>query len=315
MSSTKWEQERPLADTWFEKVFGLMTEPVLLFDASGCRDANSAALKLFGFGDRRFLRQCLLSDLAPPVQPDGEDSDQYIEKLLACARNGGGNGPCLLRHADGSTFWADVSASEVEVDGEAMIHVGIRDTSTERGLEDSIDALRNALHLAHEKLQHATRKVDYVAATDPISGLWSAKHLRKLADIEADRARRYSQPVSIVAGTISNSDALLTASGETLFDSFWIDLAALINRNVRTPDAVARLAPGAFAVLTPATDIDAANVVAEKLQRAIAEHEFTQNLRPRVVFTCAQYRSDEEPFAWLRRAAGVPLDSNGQAGP
>ena len=294
-----------------------MTEPVLLFDSSGCRDANPAALKLFGFDDRSFLRQCILSDLAPPVQPDGEDSDQYIEKLLATARNGGGNGACVLRHADGSTFWADVSASEVEVDGETMLHVGIRDTSTEHGFEDDIDALRSALHVANQKLRHATRKIDYVAATDPISGLWSAKHLRKLADIEADRARRYSQPVSIVAGTIDNADALLAAAGEVLFDSFWIDLAALINRNVRTPDVVARLAFGAFAVLTPATHIDAANVVAEKLQRAIAEHEFAHDLRPRVVFTCAQYRSDEEPFAWLRRAAEVPLalDSNSQPGP
>lgn len=314
MSSTKRDPAGPRTDTWAEKMFGLMTEPALLFDASGCRDANPAALRLFGFDDRRFLQQCILSDLAPPLQPDGIDSDQHIEKLLANARNGGGNGSCLLRHADGSTFWAEVSASEVEVDGEAMIHVGIRDTSTERGLEESIDALRQELHIAHQKLQHAARKLDFVAATDPISGLWSAKHLRKLADIEADRARRYSQPVSLVVGTLENADELLASAGEALFDSFWIDLAALINRNVRTPDAVARSSQASFAVLTPATDIDAASIVVGKLQRAIGEHEFAQNFQPRVVFACAQYQLDEEPFAWVRRATGMPSDGNGQAG-
>ncbi len=310
MNSTRRGPARPLTESWLDWMYELMTEPVLLFDASGCRDANPAALRLFGFDDRRFLQQCILSDLAPPLQPDGVDSDEHIEKLLMTARNGGGAGACLLRHADGSTFWAEVSAAEIEVDGEALIHVGIRDTSTQRELEENISALRHELHLAHQKLQHATRKLEYLAATDPISGLWSAKHLTKIADVEADRAQRYAQPVSVVAGTIENADVLLSEAGEALFDSFWIDLAALIKRNVRTPDSVARLAQGTFAVLTPATDIDAASIVVEKLQRAIAEHEFAENLRPRVIFACAQYQSGEEPFAWLRRATGVPPHGN-----
>jgi len=302
MSSTPRESAEPAADSWADKMFELMTEPALLFDAQGCRDANPAALRLFGFDDRRFLQQCILSDLAPPLQPDGEDSEAHIERLLANAQNGGGNGKCLLRQADGSTFWAEVSAMEVEVDGEPMIHVGIRDTSTEHELEASIESLREELLIAHQRLQHAARKLEFVAATDPISGLWTAKQLRKLAQVEAERGRRYAQPVSIVAGKIENMDELRAASGEAAFDSFWIDLAALVTLTVRTTDTVARYAPETFAVLAPTTNLDAARIVAEKLRRAIAAHEFAHDVQPLISLTGAEFAVDEEAVEWLARA-------------
>ncbi len=279
-----------------------MTEPALLFDADGCRDANPAALRLFGFGDRRFLQQCRLSDLAPPLQPDGADSDEHIERLLASAQSGGGNGTCLLRQADGSTFWAEVSAVQVEMEGEPLIHVGIRDTSTQHELEQSIELLREELLIAHQRLQHALRKLDYVAATDPISGLWTAKQLRKLAQVEAERGRRHAQPVSIVAGTIENLEELQGAIGDAGIDSLWIDLAALVNLTVRTTDTVARFAIGTFTVLAPATSLDAARIVAAKLRRAVDEHVFAHDLQPVIGLTGAEFAVDEEPEEWLLRA-------------
>lgn len=288
---------------------GLVTEPALLFDSNGCRDANPAALRLFGFEDNRFLQRCLLSDLAPSLQPDGADSGDHIERLLASAQNGGGgvNGTCLLRQADGSTFWAEVSAVEVEVDGQALIHVGIRDTSTEHGLEERIESLRQELLIAHQRLQHATRKLDFVAATDPITGLWTLKQLRRLAQTEAERGRRYAQPVCIVAGTIANVEELRTVNGEAVFDSLWIDLAALVKLTVRTTDTVARSAPATFAVLAPNTSLDAARIVAEKLRRAIAGHAFAQGIEPLIRLTGAEFAVDEEAMEWLQRATTEPL--------
>ncbi len=291
-------------------MFDLMLEPALLFDAQGCRDANPAALRLFGFGDRRFLQQCILADLAPPLQPDGADSESHIERLLDSAQHGGGNGTCLLRHADGSTFWAEVSAVEVQVDGEPLIHVGIRDTSTEHGLEESIVALREELLIAHQRLQHAARKLDFVAATDPITGLWTAKQMRKLAQTEADRGRRYAQPVSVVAGTLVNVDELRSASGEAAFDSFWIELAALVTLTVRTTDTVARYSPATFAVMAPNTSLDAARIVARKLRGAIAGHEFAHEVRPVVRLYGAEFAVDEDALEWLARATTAALDSD-----
>jgi len=286
-----------------------MTEPALLFDSNGCRDANPAALRLFGFEDNRFLQQCLLSDLAPPLQPDGADSGDHIDRLLASAKDGGGNGTCLLRQADGSTFWAEVSAVAVEVDGQALIHVGIRDTSTEHGLEESIESLRRQLLIADQRLQHATRKLEFVAATDPITGLWTLKQFRRLAQTEAERGRRYAQPVSIIAGTIANVEELRTVNGEAVFDSLWIDLAALVNLTVRTTDTVARYAQATFAVLAPNTCLEAARIVAEKLRRAIAGHAFAHELEPFIRLTGAELAVNEETTEWLQRAITEPLHS------
>ncbi len=285
-----------------DRLFELSTQAALLFDDNGCREANPAALRLFGFNDRRFLSQCLLSDLAPPLQPDGADSDEHITALLASARDGGGSGHCMLRHADGSTFPAEITAAAVELDGEDLVHVGIRDTSTETELSGDIEALREELLIAHQRLQHAVRKIDYVAANDPLTGLWNTRHLHKLAQAEADRSRRYAQPVSIIGGTLLNIDAMRAESGEALFDSFWIELAALLTRTVRTADLCARCSPSTFAILTPATGIEAARIVSEKLRRAILANAFTHALSPDVRLMSAQYQGEEEAGDWLRRA-------------
>lgn len=308
MSFTREESTGQAADSWAERMFELMTEPALLFDERGCRNANPAALRLFGFGDRRFLQQCLLSDLAPPLQPDGSDSDHHIQRLLESAQNGEGNGTCLLRQADGSTFWAEVSAVEVEVDGEALIHVGIRDTTTEHGLGESIEALRQELLIAHQRLKQAARKLDFVAATDPITGLWTAKQFRKLATVEAERGRRYAQPISIIAGTIENIEELRAAAGAAEFDSLWIDLAALVNLTVRTTDAVGRYTPATFAILAPTTSLDAARIVAGKLRHAIASNAFAHDLQPLIRIYGAEFAVDEEPEEWFVRAITEPLE-------
>lgn len=292
----------PANGRFSDRLFELSAQAALLFDDNGCREANTAALRLFGFQDHRFLSQCLLSDLAPPLQPDGADSDEHITALLESARTGGGSGQCVLRHADGSTFPAEITAAPVELDGKDLIHVGIRDTSAETELSGDIEALREELVIAHQRLQHAVRKIDYVAANDALTGLWNMRHLHKLAQAEADRARRYAQPVSIIGGELLNIGAMREASGEALFDSFWIELAALLTRTVRAADLVGRCSQSTFAVLTPATGIEAARVVTEKVRRAILAHAFSHPVKPEVQILSAQYQGEEEAGDWLGRA-------------
>lgn len=296
------EVATPANGRFTDRLFELSAQAALLFDEHGCREANPAALRLFGFQDHRFLSQCLLSDLAPPLQPDGADSDVHITALLQSARAGGGNGQCVLRHADGTTFPAEISAAAVELDGEDLIHIGIRDTSAESELSGDIDALREELLIAHQRLQHAVRKIDYVAANDALTGLWNTRHLHKLAQAEADRARRYAQPVSIIGGKLMNIDAMRADTGDALFDSFSIELSALLTRTVRTADLVARCSPATFAVLTPATGIEAARIVAEKLRRAILAHAFNHPVKPDMQLMSAQYQGEEEAGDWLGRA-------------
>lgn len=304
-----------LGNGWAEQVLGHVTEPVLVFDEQGCRDANAAAMQLFGFRNRDFLKHCLLADLAPPLQPDGTDSEAHIDRLLG----GGGqhaNGEahtCLLRHSDGSTFWAEITASRIAVEGESLLQIGVRDTSVAHDHEDDLGALRQELQLTQERLKLAAHKLDYSAASDPITGLWTGKQLRRLAHIESERALRYGQSVSIVSAVIDNAEALNDDLGDAQYDCFWIELAALVNRNVRTADVVARSRSDGFAVLAPATAIDAANIVADKLSRSIAQHAFANSVRPEVRFACVQFEADEDSIGWLARSAAL-YSSQGNGG-
>jgi diguanylate cyclase (GGDEF)-like protein len=110
-----------------------------------------------------------------------------------------------------------------------------------------------------------------LAATDPVTGLLNHRAFFRVARIELDRARRYGHPVSMIYIDLDAFKQFNDQYGHMAGDSALQAVAQSIKGKVRTSDIVARLGGDEFGVVLPEAGLDAAEAVAAKLQRSVAE--------------------------------------------
>ncbi len=91
---------------------------------------------------------------------------------------------------------------------------------------------------------------------DPLTGLLAIGGFDARVEEEVKRAERYRERFLLTVLTVSDFDRLSDQNGTVWTESFQKEFAQALRRNVREVDAVARIAEGRFAVLSPASDKD-----------------------------------------------------------
>ena len=85
-------------------------------------------------------------------------------------------------------------------------------------------------------------------------------------------------------------------------DAVLVDVVRVARGQLRASDAVARWGGEEFIVLSPATRIDGAQSLAEKIRDAVATHKFPGIEGMTVSIGVAEYGAGEDLAAWIQRA-------------
>lgn len=113
----------------YEKLFENAGDAILIMKNDIFIDCNRSTLEIFGC-DRGQIIGHSPAEFSPPTQPDGSDS---IERALGYIRASLAGDPqhfeWLHRRPDGSTFYADVSLTTMELRGGIHIQAIVRDIS------------------------------------------------------------------------------------------------------------------------------------------------------------------------------------------
>lgn len=110
--------------------------------------------------------------------------------------------------------------------------------------------------------------------TDALTGCGSLDALdRRLRD-EFERARRYTLAFSLVLLDIDALRTINERAGQTAGDEVLADLGALLQREIRAPDFVARYGGDEFALILPGTDPVGARGFVERIRRVVDAHTF-----------------------------------------
>jgi two-component system, cell cycle response regulator len=195
----------------------------------------------------------------------------------------------------------------------------IRKPADETELVARLNAGRRVV-LLEQSLRDANTQIERLSVTDPLLGIFNRRYLHEQLPLEAVRARRYGQSLSVVMSDLDNFKKINDTYGHQTGDAVLQHAVALTRRALRQSDWMARYGGEEFVIVLPETPLLGAHAVAERVRRLCADTAVEladTHLVVTASFGVATIdgvaRSDEDGEALLRQADAALYESK-QAG-
>jgi diguanylate cyclase (GGDEF)-like protein len=127
--------------------------------------------------------------------------------------------------------------------------------------------LRVPIIIEHEDL----KKLELHAVTDPLTGLYNRRLFGESFEKELNRARRYTQPLSLVILDLHRFKEVNDKHGHPRGDEVLRATAATLKKALRTSDSAFRIGGDEFALLLPQTDSQQALALSRRVETVFAE--------------------------------------------
>lgn len=140
------------------------------------------------------------------------------------------------------------------------------------------------------------------ASHDPLTKVLNRRALEEVVNTELSRSLRHNLPMSIIMLDIDHFKRINDSYGHGQGDHVLIQVAEVLTRNTRQYDSVARIGGEEFIILLPDTSIAQAKLMAEKLRRKIAEHDYKVQVNDSIEVTASfgVTERESEKDNWLK---------------
>jgi len=136
-------------------------------------------------------------------------------------------------------------------------------------------ALQDELRQKNRELEEALSKVEILAITDPLTGLFNRRHFETIVEAEFNRTVRYKTPTSCLMIDVDHFKNINDAYGHRAGDMVLKELSETVKNCLRKVDTLARWGGEEFMVLLPRTAKEHALRAASRILTAISANEFT----------------------------------------
>jgi len=123
-------------------------------------------------------------------------------------------------------------------------------------------------------LSDVIRQLRFLADIDSLTGFYNRRKIEELLQSEIERAKRYSDPLSVVFIDIDNFKQINDTFGHRVGDEVLKRVADLIRREIRKTDFAGRFGGEEFILILPETDPQRAVIVAERIRERIEKEDF-----------------------------------------
>lgn len=110
--------------------------------------------------------------------------------------------------------------------------------------------------------------------TDPVTGTANQRHFHDLAKQAFQQAKRYSKPLAALVIGLDNLEKAMNGQGYTVRNQILKELASQLRGCLRTPDILGRYHENEFVVILPETNLENAQVVAERIIKSVSKKSF-----------------------------------------
>jgi len=118
------------------------------------------------------------------------------------------------------------------------------------------------------------REAQRLSVTDPLTGAGNLRHMTTTLAREVERSTRFNRPLSVLLLDLDHFKNVNDTYGHTVGDGVLRELARRLASVVREVDTVARYGGEEFVVVTPETDTEGAQFLAERICEAVREEPF-----------------------------------------
>ncbi len=160
-------------------------------------------------------------------------------------------------------------------------------------LEHLIKVRTEELAELNETLQEKVLEVEQLASRDMLTGIYNRRMFEQLIDIEIKRAKRYSQPMSVILADIDLFKQVNDIYGHSMGDKVLTSVAETLQEHIRESDILARWGGEEFAIILPNTEADTALEMAERLRHYIAEMRNENNIQVTCSFGVTEYNTED----------------------
>jgi diguanylate cyclase (GGDEF)-like protein len=135
---------------------------------------------------------------------------------------------------------------------------------------DFIERLARRLAVAIENLV-IRDELEHLSHTDQLTGVLNRRSLAHILAGEFERARRYSQPLTIMMIDLDDFKQVNDRHGHAAGDRLLEGFAEILKNHTRGSDAICRYGGDEFVILMPHTDGEQARAAAEKIELQVRE--------------------------------------------
>lgn len=122
--------------------------------------------------------------------------------------------------------------------------------------------------LTNQRLQMA---LDRAANIDPLTGLLNRRAFAEIADLDWARSVRSGRELSVLLVDVDHFKNFNDSCGHAMGDAVLVLVSETLTRETRRADAVCRFGGEEFLILMPDTSAAEAELLAERLRRAVAD--------------------------------------------
>lgn len=130
--------------------------------------------------------------------------------------------------------------------------------------------IEQRLRDSQDRLREANRRLQGMVRTDALTGLGNRRLFDERLRQEWKLSQRLNFPVSLLMIDVDHFKRINDAHGHPAGDAVLRDLGTLLDRRTRESDTCTRYGGEEFAILLPATPLQEAVDLAERLRRAVA---------------------------------------------
>ncbi|MFA6449339.1 MAG: sensor domain-containing diguanylate cyclase [bacterium] len=154
-----------------------------------------------------------------------------------------------------------------------LIISSLSERSFDPDMLDELKILASHFTVAIENIA-LRAKLQEMADTDGLTGIFNHRYFQHALDIEIERSKRYSRPLSVILIDIDHFKKLNDTMGHQTGDAALHELAIVVKNQLRNVDTLCRYGGEEFVVILPETDASGGVGAAERIRRAIAKHTF-----------------------------------------
>lgn len=137
-------------------------------------------------------------------------------------------------------------------------------------------ALQDELKQRNRLLEELTKKLELMAITDHLTGIYNRRHFEKIIETEFAKFLRYNLSLSCLMVDIDHFKRINDRYGHDAGDSVIKKVSEIISSTLREVDVLARWGGEEFIILLPNTTKDDAKRVAERILKGISKHNFNK---------------------------------------